>query len=109
MGTLKYWSLANYALLAHLADISAVILLVTSNNFSKRIFGSWWKKIQQLSYVYFYGSVFYVFVMYGNIDLLFALILVTLTTYIAFVMKKKRLVQNLLIQNTQKSSPLITN
>ena len=45
--TYKYWSLVNYALLAHLADISAVILIITSNNLSKRILGSWWKKIQR--------------------------------------------------------------
>ena len=93
-GTYKYWSMTNYALLAHLADISAVILIITSNNLSKRIFGTWWKKIQQLSYVYFYASVLYVYLSYRNIDLLYALIIITLVTYVASVRNKKRLMQS---------------
>lgn len=90
-GTLKYWSMVNYAVLAHLADISAVILIITSNNFSKRILGDWWKKIQQLSYVYFYGSVLYVYLSYGNSYLLYALIIITLLTYLAYLKNKRRL------------------
>jgi DMSO/TMAO reductase YedYZ heme-binding membrane subunit len=88
--TLKYWSMINYAVLAHLADISAVILIITSNNFSKRILGDSWKKIQKLSYLYFYGSVLYVFLSYGNIDLIIALILVTVATYVAFLKNRKK-------------------
>lgn len=91
-GTLKYWAMTNYAILAHMADISAIILIITSNNFSKRILGDWWKRIQQLSYVYFYGSVLYVYLSYGNLDLLFALIIVTLLTYIAYLKNKRRLI-----------------
>ena len=34
-GTSAYWSFSGLALFAHLADISAVLLLVTSNNLSK--------------------------------------------------------------------------
>lgn len=97
--TLKYWSLVNYAVLAHMADISAVILLITSNNLSKDLLGDWWKKIQQLAYVYFYGSVLYVYLSYGNIDLLFALIIVTLLTFIAYLKNKQRAKQNLIISN----------
>lgn len=87
---LKYWSMVNYALLAHLADISAIILLITSNNFSKRILGDWWKIIQKLSYVYFYGSVLYVYLSYGNIDLILALILITILTLGAFIINKQK-------------------
>jgi DMSO/TMAO reductase YedYZ heme-binding membrane subunit len=92
--TLKYWSLVNYAIFAHVADISALILIITSNNFSKSILGSWWKKIQQLSYVYFYGSVLYVYLSYGGLDLLFALIIVTLLTFIAFTKNKQKLAKS---------------
>lgn len=99
LATLKYWSLVNYAILAHLADISAVILLITSNNLSKRILGSWWKKIQQLSYVYFYGSVLYVYLSYKNIYLLYALIIISLITYYASVLNKRRLIQSKVVQN----------
>lgn len=94
IGTIKYWSLVNYALLAHLADISAIILIVTSNNLSKRILGTWWKKIQRLSYVYFCASVLYVFLTYGNIDLLFMLLIVTLVTYLASVKNNEKLLES---------------
>jgi DMSO/TMAO reductase YedYZ heme-binding membrane subunit len=93
-GTLKYWSFANYAIFAHLADISAVILIITSNNLSKRILGTLWKKVQKLSYVYFYGSVLYVYLSYRNINVLYSLILVTLFTYLAFMKNKRRREQN---------------
>lgn len=94
LGTLKYWSFTNYAIFAHLADISAVILIITSNNLSKRILGTLWKKVQKLSYVYFYGSVLYVYLSYRNINVLYSLILVTLFTYLAFMKNKRRREQN---------------
>ena len=90
IATLKYWSMVNYAVLAHMADISAVILIITSNNFSKRILGDYWKNIQKLSYIYFYGSVFYVFLSYGSVYLALALIIVTTFTFVAFIVNKKR-------------------
>lgn len=83
--TIKYWSLQNLALFAHLADISAILLLITSNNFSKRILGSWWKRIQRLSYVYFYASSVYVLVVLSNKEILISITLVTLLTIIAFL------------------------
>ncbi len=98
--TLNYWSMVNYAVLAHLADLSALVLIITSNNLSKIILGDNWKKIQQLSYVYFYGSVLYVYLSYGRLYLLLALIIVTLLTFISFLIKRQRLSQNLLIQKT---------
>lgn len=91
INTLKYWSFENYAILAHLADISAVILLVTSNNFSKRILGDWWKSIQQLSYVYFYASVIYVYLSYGDNSLLIWLASITLVIFVASIKNKERL------------------
>jgi len=54
-----YWSLGGYALLAHLGDLSAIPLLVTSNKFSRRAMGPWWKRVQKLSYVYFYAGAGY--------------------------------------------------
>ena len=95
IGTVSYWSFTNYAIFAHLADISAVILLITSNNLSKVILGKLWKKIQKLSYVYFYGSVLYVYFSYKTLNMLISLILVTLVTYIAFIKNRNReLTQN---------------
>lgn len=90
MMTFKYWSMVDFAVLAHMADLSAIILIITSNNLSKKLLGTWWKKIQKLSYVYFYGSVLYVYLSFGNPDLLIALILVTAVTCVAFIKNKKR-------------------
>jgi len=97
-GTTNYWSLHNYALVAHLADISAILLIVTSNNLSKKILGAWWKRIQRLSYVFFYASSLYVFLTFGKVSLLYAMGIVTFVTVLAYFMNKKR--KNLKLQTT---------
>ena len=89
-GTIEYWSMQNFALLAHLGDITAIILLVTSNNLSKRILKTWWKKIQRLSYVYFYASSFYVLLSYGDIKMYWAILIVTTLTLLAYVKNKRK-------------------
>lgn len=83
--TLDYWSLTNLALLAHLADISAILLLVTSNNLSKKLLGKNWKRIQRLSYVYFYGSALYVFFILHETIVAYYLAIVTLVTILAWL------------------------
>ncbi len=92
--TLEYWSLANYALVAHLADISAVILLITSNKLSKNILGTWWKKIQKLSYVFFYASSLYVYLTYGHISMLVSMCIITIVTTLAYFKNKQRVQAN---------------
>ncbi|MES2409661.1 MAG: hypothetical protein V4509_05185 [Patescibacteria group bacterium] len=92
--SLPYWSMRDYALLAHLGDISAVILLITSNNLSKKLLGTMWKKIQKLSYVYFYASALYVCLTYSDGYQLLAMVLVSYVTYLAFVKNKERIIQN---------------
>lgn len=59
MATAAYWSLDGHAVLAHLGDLSAIPLLLTSNKFSRRVMGPWWKRVQKLSYVYFYAGASY--------------------------------------------------
>ena len=85
LATVSYWSLTNLALLAHLADISAVLLLITSNSFSKKLLGPNWKRIQRLSYVYFYGSAFYVGIMLNDTIVLVYALIVTVLTMLAYV------------------------
>ncbi len=86
--TAEYWSLENLALLIHLADISAILLLITSNNLSKRLLGSNWKRLQRLSYVYFYGSALYVFfILEDNLALMYMSI-VTALSILAFLRKR---------------------
>ena len=83
--TFEYWSLHNLAIFAHLADISAILLLVTSNNLSKRILGKNWKRLQRLSYVYFYGSAIYVFFVLNQKIVFGYILLVTLFTILAWL------------------------
>jgi DMSO/TMAO reductase YedYZ heme-binding membrane subunit len=90
--TSEYWSFKDLAIFAHLADISAILLLVTSNNLSKKILGSNWKRLQKLSYVYFYGSGLYVFISYGEKSVFIYLMLVTLFTLLAWA-KNHQLIQ----------------
>ncbi len=98
--TLLYWSMNNWAVFAHLADMSAILLLITSNNLSKKILGSWWKKIQKLSYVYFYGSALYVYLSYKDTHLLYAMILVTVVTAWAYLKNRKRRLESLATDKT---------
>lgn len=84
-GTTAYWSLTNYLLLAHVADISAFLLLTTSNKLSKRLLGKWWKRIQRLSYVYFYGSSLYLYLAFGDNTMLHVMTFVTIITLLAFI------------------------
>ena len=64
--SVSYWSLDGYALFAHLGDLSAIVLLVTSNNFSKRILGKGWKRVQKLAYVYFFSGALYEVFAFGS-------------------------------------------
>lgn len=98
--TLPYWSMNNWAVFAHLADMSAILLLITSNNLSKKILGSWWKKIQKLSYVYFYGSALYVYLSYKDTHLLYAMILITVVTAWAYLKNRKRRLESLATEKT---------
>lgn len=82
---LAYWSFEKYALLAHLADITALLLLVTSNAFSKRVLGRWWKRVQKLSYVFFYASGLYVFLSFETKSVLYYMIIITIVTLIAYL------------------------
>lgn len=88
--TIKYWSFTNLALFAHLSDISAVLLLITSNKLSKRLLGKNWKRIQRSSYVYFYGSTLYITFILGERTPIFYLLVVTGLTYFAFVKNRDR-------------------
>lgn len=42
-----------YPLIARLSELTAIILLLTSNNISQKKLGKNWKRIQRSSYIYF--------------------------------------------------------
>jgi DMSO/TMAO reductase YedYZ heme-binding membrane subunit len=90
IGTPTYWSLDRYALFAHLGDLSAIILLITSNNFSKRMLGFWWKRIQKLAYVYFYAGATYEWLAFNSTVALGAIILVTILVVTAWRFNARR-------------------
>ena len=94
IGTMQYWSFENLAILAHLGDISAILLIVTSNNLSKRILGAGWKIIQKLSYVYFYASSLYVFLVFNDNTVLLSMLIVTMLTCVAYIKNKERAALN---------------
>ncbi len=94
IGTTAYWSLDGLALFAHLADISAVLLLITSNNLSKKLLGmAWWKRIQKLSYVYFYGSSLYLLLVLHNTTIAVYIFVVTTLTFGAYIKNRQRRLQ----------------
>lgn len=92
--SIPYWSFSSLAFFAHSADVSAVLLLITSNNFSKKVLGANWKRIQKLSYVYFYGSGIYIVGSFGDQVVLGYLITVTVLTVLAYLTNKQRTLTN---------------
>lgn len=88
--TSAYWSLDKFMLFAHLADISAFFLLITSNRFSKLVLGKWWKRTQKLSYVYFFGSSLYLYFALEETIMLYFMALVSLITTLAFIKNKNK-------------------
>lgn len=85
-----HWSFENNAIFAHLADITAVLLLITSNKLSKRIMGKWWKRVQRLSYVYFFASGLYVYLSFDETIVLNYMVIVLILTIVAFIKNQLR-------------------
>lgn len=83
----KYFSLNNYVLFAHLGDITGVILLLTSNRLSQKYLKQYWKRIQRLSYVYFFAGGIYEAFALNSLFALYAILLVTNLTVLAWVVK----------------------
>lgn len=82
------WSLAEYAFLAPLADISAFVLLITSNKFSKRVLGPNWKRVQKLAYVYFYAGAFYEYLVFHDVLASWYILIVATVSILAFLVKR---------------------
>lgn len=81
---LDYWKFSNYSFFAHLGDVTAVILLATSNVFSKKILGKNWKRIQKLSYVYFYSGGIYEYFVFQDMFAAYAMLIVSFLVSLAF-------------------------
>ncbi len=88
--SVEHWSLSGYQILAPLGDVSALILLITSNRFSKRVLGTNWKRVQKLAYVYFYAGALYEYLVLNQTFALVFAIIVAIVTVTAFLMKRLR-------------------
>lgn len=82
-----FFSLDHFTLFAHLGDISGLILLLTSNTFSQKLLKQNWKRIQRLSYVYFYAGGIYEAFALDSMFALYAILLVTNLTVLAWAVK----------------------
>lgn len=88
--SLQFFSFTRYAFFAHCGDISGLILLITSNTFSQRLLKQNWKRIQRLSYAYFFTGGLYEYLALQSTLALIAMILVTILTVTAWWMKRSR-------------------
>jgi DMSO/TMAO reductase YedYZ heme-binding membrane subunit len=88
--TAHFWSIGSYAFFAHLGDITGLILLITSNVFSQKLLKQNWKRIQRLSYVYFYAGGIYEAFALDSTFALYAMLVVTNLTVLAWAVKAWR-------------------
>lgn len=82
-----FFSLSHLVLFAHLGDLSGLILLLTSNTFSQKLLKQNWKRVQRLSYVYFYAGGIYEAFTLDSMFALYAILLVTNLTVLAWAIK----------------------
>lgn len=102
--TADYYSLKRFVLLAHIGDITGIILLVTSNGFSQRLLRQYWKPVQRLAYVYFYAGGLYEVLALGSAFALYAVLVVTNLVVIAWAIKAiHRNTEALLVSGEQAS------
>lgn len=83
--SLDYWSFTGNKFAAHLGELTGIILLLTSNTWSQKLLGKYWKMIQRLSYVYFFSGAWYVWASFGKSFGLWGMILVGSLTLLAFI------------------------
>lgn len=72
----KGWGLASRSAFARISEITGVLLLITSNSFSQKLLGANWKRLQRLSYAYFYSAGILLF-YYGQTSVAYGMALVT--------------------------------
>lgn len=88
--TLQYFTFDHFVFFAHMGDVSGLILLFTSNTFSQKLFKQNWKRIQRLSYVYFFsGGIYEAFALESTFAL-YAMLLVINLVVLAWAVKAYR-------------------
>ena len=91
--SVAYWSFSNGLFFAHMGELTGLILLLTSNMFSMKLLKQNWKKVQKLSYVYFFSGALYVFMAFGKVFGFIAILIVFELTLAAYIKKRVHFVE----------------
>lgn len=83
-----YWSFPEAKFWGLLGELVAVPLLLTSHLWIQKKMGKWWKRIQRLSYLYFFAGAWYVYSAFGAVEELWFMVIVVVLTIGAFVKKR---------------------
>ncbi len=83
----SYWSVSPALIAGHLAELVAFPLLLTSNIHVQRKMRRWWKPVQRLSYIYFYGAGIFLTSL-GKNDVFISMIIVTFVMAAAVIKKR---------------------
>ncbi len=92
--SLAYWSFEGNLFWAHMGELTGFLLLITSNRFSIRLLKRNWKRLQRLSYVYFFSGSWYVFASFEKTFGLIAIIIVFELTLFAFIKKRLTILED---------------
>ncbi|RME31408.1 hypothetical protein D6789_02785 [Candidatus Woesearchaeota archaeon] len=85
----EYFSLAAWhdLFFGRIGELTGAILLLTSNKLSIRLLKRNWKRVQRLSYVYFFSGAWYVFSSFHKLFGLVSIVIVAQLTLFAFIKK----------------------
>ena len=83
---LDHWWFDRMQFFARMWELTGLILLITSNNFSIRKLWRWWKRVQRLSYIYFYSWWIYIFNLWKT-SAMYWMVLVSILWIVAYCKK----------------------
>ena len=82
--SLEFWRFPEPVFWGRIGELAAVPLLLTSNLWSQKKLKKNWKRIQRLSYLYFFAGSYYVWAAFGSErDLVFMILVVIFTALAA--------------------------
>ena len=85
--TLDKWRIG-YPIIARISEFTALILLATSNNYSMKLLKKNWKKIQRLSYPYFFAWAI-VAARWAHTEIIYTMMWIVIVLWIWAELSKK--------------------
>lgn len=82
------WKWSWISIIPRITEITALLLVLTSNTFSQKILWISWKRVQKLAYVYFLTSWYYLY-SFGKIEALYSIVVVLFLYFTAEIIKRK--------------------